>query len=52
MDHAPKWTKSGPEYTKLPLRTTCNWSAMTSNVDIEDLSSGMTCLRFHEPQAY
>ena len=29
----------------------CSLSARTSNVDIEDLSSGMTCLRFQDPQA-
>lgn len=30
----------------------CCWSASTSNVDIDDLSSGMTCFLFHVPHAY
>lgn len=29
----------------------CCWSASTSKVDIEDLSSGITCFLFHVPQA-
>ena len=30
----------------------CNWSASTSKVEMDDLSSGMTCFLFQDPQAY
>ncbi len=29
----------------------CSWSARTSKVEMEDLSSGMMCFLFQDPQA-
>ena len=37
--------------TNLLLSIICSWSASTSNVEIDDLSSGMICFLFQAPQA-